>query len=111
MKVARVHVAGERLVQAEEAVALDADDAVVLLQAAFDHEQRAGQDGAAVLLEGVGVDDDVGDAGLVLEGEEDEAFGGPGALADDAAPAAADPLAAPQPLQPGRRGRPPAAPG
>src|SRR5207237_7385800 len=96
VKVSRLHVRGERLVQPPEAITLDAGDAVVLLQPAFDDQERAGEDGAAVALEGVGIDDDVGDAGLVLQAEEDESFGGAGALADDAEPAGADALAAAQ---------------
>ena len=96
VKVAGLHVVRERLVQGPEPVPFHAGHAVVLLQAAFDDEQRAPQDGAAVLLEGLRVDDDVCDARLVLQAEEDEALGGAGALADDAQPARADALAAAQ---------------
>src|SRR5439155_6447352 len=71
-------------VQAPEAVTLHAGHAVVRLQAPLDDEERAGEDWAAILLERRGIDDDVADAGLVLEGEEDEALGGAGTLADDA---------------------------
>src|SRR5262245_52376084 len=69
---------GERVLQGPEAVSLDAGHPVVLLQPAFDDEQRAAQHGAAVLLEGGRVDDDVGDPRLVLEGEEDESLRGAG---------------------------------
>src|SRR5204862_546364 len=40
-------------------------------------------EGAAVLLVDVGADDEVGDAGLVLEGDEEDARGGGGALAHE----------------------------
>src|SRR2546430_5003912 len=75
-KIARLHMLGERLVQAPEAVAFDAGDAVIFFQPALDDQQRAGEDGPAVFLEGAGGDDDVGYAGLVFQAEEDEALCG-----------------------------------
>ena len=42
-----------------------------------------GGDGEAVVLKGVARDEEVGDAGFVLEGNETMAFGGAGALAAD----------------------------
>src|SRR6267143_3411408 len=68
VKVVRLDLVISRVVDAPEAIALHAGDAVVVLQAPFHDQERAGQDGAAVLLEGLRVDDDVGDARLVLQG-------------------------------------------
>src|SRR5258707_188283 len=96
MEVAGADVFRERVIERLEAVGLDADDAVVLLEAAFDDEEGARQDGPAVRFVGGRVDDDVGDAGLVLEREEDEALGCAGALADDAEAAGTNALAAAQ---------------
>src|SRR3954471_13639872 len=96
VEIVRADLVVDRVVDAPEAVALHAGDAVVLLQAALDDEQRAGQDGAAVLLERFRVDDDVRDAGFVLQREEDESLRGARALADDAEPRGADALPAAQ---------------
>ena len=56
------------------------------LQYAEDAEQAGGEEFAALAFGKVGVDDDVGEAGFVFDGEEDDAAGGAGALAagDDA---------------------------
>src|SRR5438105_962415 len=83
----------EGIAQRPEAIALDAGHSVVLLEAALDDEKGRREDRPAVVLEGVGVDDDVGDPRLVLEREEDEALGGARALADDAESAGAYPAA------------------
>ncbi len=56
------------------------------LQYAEDAEEAGGEEFAALAFGEVGVDDDVGEAGFVLERQEDDAAGGAGALAagDDA---------------------------
>src|SRR5689334_20981322 len=46
------------------------------------HQPRA-HDDLALLFEYVGPDDEVGDAGLILECDEDHALGTPGPLADE----------------------------
>ncbi len=53
------------------------------LEAAVAEEEAFGGDGEAVALEGVAGDEEVGDAGFVLEGDEAVAFGGAGTLAAD----------------------------
>jgi len=57
------------------------DHTVLVLERAFDPQEPIARDCDAVLLEYIGREDDIGDPGLVFEGEEDEAFGGAGALA------------------------------
>src|SRR4051794_28786015 len=52
------------------------------LQAAADGEEAGAHDSAAMGLEAVAPDDDIGDAGFILEGQEDDALGGAGALPD-----------------------------
>ena len=53
------------------------------LEAAFDEEEGLGGDEELVLVEGIAGDEEVGDAGFVLETDETVAFGGGGALAAD----------------------------
>ena len=50
---------------------------------AFDQQERLPDDGHAITIEQIRSDDDVGDAGLVLEREEHEALRGAGPLARD----------------------------
>ena len=66
------------------------DDAVLILEFAGDEEEFFAGDEESVAVVEVGVDDDVGDAGFVFEGEEDEAEGGAGALAGDDATGGGD---------------------
>lgn len=70
----------------------DVNDTVLILQLAGDEQEARAGDNNAIPLEDVGRDDDVGDAGLVFEGEEDEAFGGAGALSGDDSARGADEL-------------------
>ena len=64
----------------------DVDDAVLILEFAGNEEELLAGDEQAVAVIEVGVNDDVGDAGFVFKGKEDEAEGGAGALTgDDAA--------------------------
>ncbi len=56
-----------------ESLGFDVDDAVLILQLAVDLEELAAGDEDAVGFIELRVDDDVGDAGFVLHGEEDEA--------------------------------------
>ena len=69
------------------------DDVVLILQWPFDQQEAAAGDGDHIPLIKVWRDDDVGDAGLVFHGEEDEAFRCSGALTGDDAACCADPLA------------------
>ena len=62
------------------------DDDALALDAAVDAEQAGAQARLAEALEDVGPDDQVGDAGFVLDGDEDDALGGTGALAGDHQP-------------------------
>src|SRR4051812_24758838 len=57
--------------------------AVLMLQHALDEQERLADDGHPLAIEEIGPDDHVGDAGLVLEREEDKPFRGTGALARD----------------------------
>jgi len=63
------------------ALGLDRGDAVLVLQHALDQQKRRLDDDQAIGGVEIGPDDDVGDAGFVFEGEEDEALGGARALA------------------------------
>src|SRR5438552_2715325 len=69
--------------QPPELLRLDRERAVLLLHAAFHDEAGRADDERTVLLEEVGPDDRLEDAGLVLDGEEDETLRGAGPLADD----------------------------
>lgn len=53
------------------------------LESAFDEEEGFGGDEELILVEGVAGDEEVGDAGFVLERDEAVAFGSGGALAAD----------------------------
>ena len=52
----------------------DRGDAVLVLQHAVDDQERLLDDDQPIAREQIGPDDDVGDAGFVLEREEDEAL-------------------------------------
>ena len=66
--------------------------AVLILERPFDQQEAAAGDDDAVALEDIGGEDDVGDAGFIFEGEEDEALGRAGPLACDDATGDADGL-------------------
>ena len=72
----------------------DVDHAVLILKDAFNQKESIARDCDAVLLEGVGRKDDVGDAGFVFEGEKDEALGSARALAGNHTAGDADGLIA-----------------
>ena len=74
-----------------QAVGDQVDDLAFLLQAASDADQLGAHDGFAVAIEGFWPDDDIGDTGLVLQGGEDDAAGGAGALAHQHQPSHRDP--------------------
>lgn len=59
------------------------DDFALAFDAAGGEEDGGEPAGAAEAFEGFGPDDEIGDAGLVFEGDEDDAAGGAGALADE----------------------------
>lgn len=77
-------------VDGADAMGFHMDDAVLYLQCAFDVEEARARNEDAFALEEVGGDDDVGNAGFVFHGEEDEAFGGAGALTGNYASGGAD---------------------
>src|SRR5258708_6560662 len=62
------------------------DDALLALQAAFAIKQGRAEHGAAEALEDRRPNDEIGDAGFVLDGDEDDAFGAAWALADEDEP-------------------------
>src|SRR5882672_4924702 len=62
---------------------LDREDAVLVLQHALDEQERLADDGQLLAIEEIRPHDDVRNAGLVLEREEDESFRGAWALARD----------------------------
>src|SRR5580765_5595291 len=70
-------------VEGGEAVGLDGDDALLVLDHPLDDQGVGADDDPAVGLEAPGGDDGVGEAGLVLDGQEDESLGGAGPLPDD----------------------------
>ena len=80
----------------------DRGHAVLVLQHAVDDQERLLDDDEAIAREEIGADDDVGDAGFVLEREEDEALRGAGALARDDHAGHADAAALPRGAQIGR---------
>ena len=71
----------------------DVDDAAFALQAAGDGDEARADDDRAQHLEHLRPDDDVGDARLVLDGQEDRALGRAGPLAHQHQPGDGDPLA------------------
>src|SRR5687768_1590036 len=69
-----VCVDGRAALDAVQAFGPDRQYTVLVLQYAFDQQERLADDGQPFAIEQVGPHDDVGDAGLVLEREEHEAF-------------------------------------
>ena len=61
----------------------DVDDTILILEWSFDHEESGARDDDSILLEDVGRQDDVCDAGFVFEREKDKPFGGAWALTRD----------------------------
>jgi len=78
-----VRVDGSRAVDALQPLCLHREHTVLMLQHAFNEQERLADHGHAVAIEQIGADDDVGDPGFVLEGEEDKPLGGAGPLARD----------------------------
>ena len=64
---------GEGVGEVFEAVDLEVDDFALAFDAAFGEEGHGGVGGLAVLFEYVGTDHQVGRAGFVLQGAEDDA--------------------------------------
>src|SRR5262245_27165071 len=93
MKVVREAVLERVVLDREEAFGGDGDDVLSVLDAPFDDQRGMAENHRAPAFEDVGADDGVGEAGLVLESDEDEALGGSGALAHDYHAADADSLA------------------
>lgn len=76
----------EQFGEVDDPASLEVDDFALAADLAVDAEQAGADDFAALALQELGADDDVGEAGFVFEGDEHGAFGGAGALAagDDA---------------------------
>ena len=81
-------------VEGDYSLGFDVNNSVLILERAIDQEKSVASNDNAVLLEYIGCEDDVGDAGFVFEGEKDEALGCAGALARDDAAGDADGLIA-----------------
>jgi len=81
-------------VEGDYSLGFDVNNSVLILERAIDQEKSVASNDNAVLLEYIGCEDDVGDAGFVFEGEKDEALGCAGALAGDDAAGDADGLIA-----------------
>ena len=64
----------------DETLGDDMDDEAFALQPPANGEELAGHHHPPVLCQHLRPDDDIGDAGLVLEGDEDDALGGAGHL-------------------------------
>lgn len=67
--------------QRQNARGFDGNDVVLILQQAFDAEEFFAIDDEAVFFVEIRADDDVGDAGFVLEAQKDKTLGGAGTLA------------------------------
>src|SRR5262249_26194222 len=74
---------GAAAADAMTAVGLHRRDGLLDLQRSLDEQVRLPHDRGPLLRIEIRPDDDVGDAGLVLEREEDEPFRGAGTLARD----------------------------
>jgi hypothetical protein len=74
---------GAFAVEGPDVVGEQIDAAALFLEFAFDDQHGRGADDAAVSFLDVGAHDDVDQAGLVFEREEDEALGGARALTRD----------------------------
>ena len=81
------------VVKAFDVAGLDDVNAVGGLEAAFDEEEAFLGDDEPQFFEELWSDDGVGDAGFVFEADENEPFGGAGALATDHVARDADDLA------------------
>ncbi|MBB6505202.1 hypothetical protein F4693_002189 [Sphingomonas endophytica] len=95
--VREVHLAdlGEQRAMVDDPVADDVDYLPLLLNPAIHPDHRRRHDGAALRLEPVRPEDAVGDAGLVLDGDEQHALGAARLLADKDDPRALDMAAVP----------------
>jgi len=78
-----VSLGGGSITEAIDVGGFHGDDAVEVLELAFDEEEALAEDLEFELVEGVGSDDGVHDAGFVFHAKEDETFGGAWALTDD----------------------------
>jgi hypothetical protein len=79
-----------------QGLGFDVDDSVLILELAVDFKEFGSGDEEALALLELGRDDDVGDAGFIFHGEEDEAHGGAGALAGDDASGGGDESSVPR---------------
>ena len=81
-------------VERNNSLGFDVNNSVLILKRSFNQEESIARYNDAVLLEYIGCEDDVGDAGFVFEREKDEALGCAGTLAGDDAAGDADGLIA-----------------
>src|SRR5438270_102754 len=72
-----------RDIQGENAIGFYGDHIVLILQDALDHYEFFANQQQTVFLEHAGGNDGVGNAGFILQAEEDETFGGARTLAND----------------------------
>lgn len=68
--------AGQQAGEIVQAMGDEVDDLALALDAAMDREHAGAEDHPSLLLEHVRPDDDIGAAGLVLDGDEQDALGG-----------------------------------
>ena len=61
----------------------DVDDILVALNAAADEHEAGSHDDRTIVLQRLWPDDQIADAELVFEGDEDDALGAAGALAHE----------------------------
>jgi hypothetical protein len=81
-------------IELRNALGLDVDHALLILQLSFDLQKTAACYDKAVPLKDIGRKDDVGDAGFVFEREKDKTLGSAGALTGDDATGYTDELIA-----------------
>jgi hypothetical protein len=81
------------------ALGADGDDVVLILQDAFDGEESLAGQQQSVLVKEIGTDDGVGDSGFVFQTDEDESFGGTGALSGDGSAPDPEALLIPKPFE------------
>src|SRR5690348_15109450 len=85
VKIVRGH-GGCADLQWQYTVSFDGNYVIQILQCSFDEQKLLANERQAIVFEQVGSDDGVGDAGFILQAEEDESVSGAGTLAcDDAA--------------------------
>ena len=82
MEIVRLHL-GLRDRKWKYSFSFYRDHVVLILQNAFDHEERFGGEQDAVLVQKFRMHDRIGNSGFILETQEKKTFGCAGALAND----------------------------